>query len=740
MRMNRAFLSLAVMLALAVAGLAQQPAAPKKEEPAKASGAVAPAKAAQPAQTSQRPSSYKALKYPPLNKIQAPTPARFELPNGMVAYLVEDHEIPMISVSSMIRAGSLWEPAQKAGLASIAGAVMRSGGTAKYPGDKLDEELDRLGAYVETGMGQDSGNASVSVLKEDIDRGISILAGILQNPAFPQDKIDIAKIAERDEIARRNDNPHGIVFREFSRVIYGKDSPYARLTEYDTINAITRQDLVAFHKQFVQPENIILGVVGDFKADDMRARIEKAFGSWARGGKPKPKTPEVDPAAGKRAGFYSINKEDMEQSWVMMGMLAGRRDDPDYCALDVMNGVLGGGFASRLFSNVRSDQGLAYAVFSSWDAGWDRPGTFSAAGSTKPETTIKIYNSIRHEIEDLAEGGVTDDELSRAKDGILKGMAFESDSTNKIVRRMMSYEYYGYPRDFLEKYRAGVEKTTRADVARVAKQYLKSDQFAVLFLGKEKGYEQPLASLGKVASIDIAIPAPKREELAAATPESVAKGKALLAAARAATGGAALMKVKDYTTVGEIKVETPQGPMAIKFEGTMNLGGKLLQKMQTPMGEMTMGYDGKTGWMRMGQQTQDLPGSQAAEAEASFFRETILLLQKFEDATYAVQALGPADVDGKKVEGVAVSDPARKLQVKVFIDPATNLIVGKQFVAAIMGPPAETEETYSDYREVAGVRMPFKTVARQGGKTRTDSTATEIKINPAVDDSAYKKP
>jgi zinc protease len=740
MRIHRAFLSLAVILALAGASLAQQKPAPKNAEPAKASNTAAPEKGARPAQSTQRPTGYKALKYPALNKIVNPEPIRFELPNGMTIYLVEDHEIPMVSISAMVRAGSLWEPAQKAGVASITGAVMRSGGSAKYPGDRLDDELDRLGASVETYIGQDSGAATVSVLREDIEKGISILADILQNPVFPQDKIDIAKIAERDSIARRNDNPHGIVFREFNRVIYGKDSPYARLTEYDAINAITRDDLVAFHKQFFQPENILLGAWGDFKADEMRTKLEQAFKSWSRGGKAKPTVLAIDPAARSRAGFYSINKEDMQQSWVMMGMLGGRRDDPDYCALQVMNGVLGGGFASRLFSNVRSDQGLAYAVFSSWDAGWDRPGTFSAAGSSKPETTIKIYNSIRREIERIAEGGVTDDELARSKDGILKGMAFDFDSTTKIVRRMMSYDYYGYPRNYLDQYRDGVEKTSKADVARVARQYLKPDQFAVLFLGKEKGYEQPLASLGKISSVDIAIPAPKQEELAAATAESVTRGKALLAAAREAMGGPALMKVRDFTAVGEVKVETPQGQMSIKYEGTTNLSGRMIQKMQTPMGEMVMGYDGKAGWMRMGQQTQDLPGSQKAEFEGGLFRETVLLLQSFEDPAFTVQALGPSEMDGRKVEGIAVSDPARKLQVKVFVDPATRMVLGKQFVAALMGPPADTEEVYSDYRDVAGVKMPFKTLARQGGKTRTESTMTEVRINPGLEESAYKKP
>ena len=196
----------------------------------------------------------------------------------MVIYLVEDHELPLISASALVSAGSRWEPGDKSGLASITGSVMRTGGTASRPGDQLDQELDRLGASVETGIGQDSGRASVSVLKEDFDKGLDILADILQHPAFPQDKIELAKIAQRDQIARRNDNPNGIVFREFGRVLFGKDSPYARITEYDTINAITRDDLVAFHQRFFQPENVILGVWGDFDAAGVRGKIEKRPG------------------------------------------------------------------------------------------------------------------------------------------------------------------------------------------------------------------------------------------------------------------------------------------------------------------------------------------------------------------------------------------------------------------------------------------------------------------------------
>jgi predicted Zn-dependent peptidase len=703
--------TLVILLALVAAGAAQEPAG-----------------------------GYKSLKYPPLNQIKVPEPVRFELPNGMVVYLLEDHGLPKISLHATVRVGSRWEPAAKAGLAQITGTVMRTGGSTTRSGDQLDEELDRLGASVETGIGEDSGGAYASLLKEDLDRGLTIMADILQHPAFPQDKIDLAKIAQRDAIARRNDNPNGIAFREFNRVIFGKDSPYARMTEYATIDAITRDDLVAFHKRFFQPETTIFGAEGDFNAADMRAKIEKAFGGWARGGAPKPPVPPVDPAARNRAGFYSIDKDDMEQSWVVMGMLGGRRDDPDYCALEVMNEILGGGFSSRLFSNVRSAQGLAYAVFSGANAGWDRPGTFMVGGSTKPETTLKIYHSMREQLERLVQGGATEDEIARAKDNILKGMAFDYDSTVKILTRQMNLEYYGYPHDYLQRYRAGIEKVTQADVAEAARKYLTPGQYAVIVLGKEKAYDGPLSSLGQVAPIDIAIPQPKQETLAAATPEAVAKGKALLHAARAAMGGATLMQVKDLVVAGNVVMSTPQGTMSLKTESTVSLSGKMLNKITVPMGEMIVGYDGQAAWMSAGGQTRDMPASQTAELAAACFRESIALLQDFEKPAYAVQALGPADVDGKPADVVAVSDASRGLQMKVYLDPATHLILMKRFTASVMGPPAETDEVYSDYRDVSGVKMPFRTATKQGGKTVADATATEVKVNPGIPETAYKKP
>ena len=162
--------------------------------------------------------------------------------------------------------------------------------------------------------------------------------------------------------------------------------------------------------------------------------------------------------------------------------------------------------------------------------------------------------------------------------------------------------------------------------------------------------------------------------------------------------------------------------------------------MTTPMGEMVQGYDGQAMWMRTPQGTQDVPASQRGELEGGFFRDTINLLRNAENPAYTVQALGPSEVDGKPAEAVAVSDPARKLQLRLWVDPKTNLLVKKTYVAALLGPPGEIEEIYSDYREAGGLKLPFKILLNRSGKKFGEQTITEIKINPGVEDSAYKKP
>jgi predicted Zn-dependent peptidase len=681
--------------------------------------------------------SYKDIKYPALRSVKVPQPTRVELPNGITLFLLEDHELPTVAMAAMIRTGGRYVPADKTGLAYITGRVMRTGGTATRNGDELDKLLDRLGASVETGIETDAGSAFVSVLKEDVDKALPILSDILRNPAFPQPKIELARTELLDSISRRNENAHSISQREFTRIIYGPDSPYARLAQYDTVNSITRDDLVAFHKQFYQPENVIIGVWGDINTADMRAKVEKEFGSWQRGGKPKPPVPEVDPAAKTRTGVYVADKDDINQSEILIGGLGGKRNDPDYYANVVLATALGGGFGSRLMNRVRSNEGLAYSTFATWSAQYDHPGLFYASAGTKSQTTMKALELIKQELAKIGQSELTDKEFQLAKDSILKGTAFDFDSTSKIVLRLMNYEYSGYPSDYLQRFNENINKVTKADALRVAKQYWNPAQLATLIVGKQADFDQPSTPIGKITNIDISIPKPKATAVTSATPDSLAKGKQMLAKTREAMGGDKIAAVNSVMTKSTLTVTTPQGEMSLKTESTRK-GGKSVQKMASPMGEILQGFDGEKVWMKAGGQIQQAPPAASAAAKEEAFRETIALLSS--SAKFTVQALGESKFGGKSVEGLLISDPATKMQVKVFIDPDTNLLAGKVYNGALFGPPGEVEEVYLAFKDVDGVKFPSHAVLSQNGAKRAEMKIDEISLNPSVADNAFAQP
>jgi zinc protease len=441
----------------------------------------------------------------PLNPIKMPKVERAELPNGIKLFLVEDPEYPTIDLWAMVKAGSVFEPADKVGLASITGAVLRTGGTQAKTGDQIDKELETLAATVETGIGLTSGNIRVSVLKEDFDRALAILADILTNPAFREDKINLAKIMQKSVISRRNDNISGITNREFIRLMYGKNSPYARQTEYATIDAIAKQDLVDFYNAYFHPNNTYMAVWGDFKAADMVAKLKTALGPWKKG---KPSTlpwPKVD--YGFKSTVNYVEKPDVNQSNIMLGHIGGLMNNPDLPALNIMNQILS---FERMFKRIRTDEGLAYSVWGDYGASYIYPGVFSCGAQTKSQSTVYAINIMLQELKKITEQEVTDEELAKAKDGYLNSYVFNFESKSQIVNRLMSLAYYGYPLDFTEKQKAGVEKVTKADVLRVAKKYLQPGQVQILVVGKKEDFDKPLSTLGAVNVIDIAIPAPKK--------------------------------------------------------------------------------------------------------------------------------------------------------------------------------------------------------------------------------------
>ncbi len=443
----------------------------------------------------------------PLPAFHPQEPRRIELPNGMIIFLQEDHELPLIDGTARIRGGSREEPASKTGMLDIYGEVWRTGGTRSQTGDQLDDYLEIRAAKVETSNGADSTSISWSCLKADFNDVFKVFGDLLREPEFRADKIDLAQKEMFDSISRRNDDVHEIAGRESAKLAYGKNNPYTRQSEYATVAAVSRQDLIAWHQAHVQPNNIILGVVGDFDSAAMEAKLRERFGSWPKGPAVKPPEIRFEPA---KPGYYLIAKSDVNQSNIRMVELGIRRDNPDYFATQVFNEAFGGGFSSRLFKNIRTAKGLAYDVGGGVGTAFDHPGIVRLSMGTKSASTVESIQAIYDEIDALKTNPISDDEIKRAKDSILNSFVFNFDSPEKVLRERMAYEFYGYPADFLERYRTGIEKVQKADVERAAEKYLHKDQLAVLVVGNTSEFDKPLSALGPVTNVDITIPPPPK--------------------------------------------------------------------------------------------------------------------------------------------------------------------------------------------------------------------------------------
>jgi zinc protease len=679
--------------------------------------------------------SWKDIPYPALPTFTIPKPEVYTLKNGMRVFLMEDHELPLIEVQARIRTGSWYEPADKVGLAAVMGGVQRSGGTTAMPADRMDEVLALRAASVETGVGDDSGYASMDCLKQDFDEVFKIFADVLRNPAFPEDRIQVDKGQLTTGIARRNDDPGSVTGREFTALMYGKDSPLAREPEYATVAAITRQDLVDFHARFYHPNNVYLGVVGDFSSPDMKKKIEAVLGGWPRGPEAKPIVP---PFGEPKPGLYLVEKNDVNQSNIRMGYLGMKISDPDYFAAQVMNEVLGGGFASRLFSNVRSKKGLAYGVFGGVGAGFEVPGVFQVGMGTKSETTVAGIEALREEVEGLKKNPPSEAEIRRAKDGILNSFIFNYDSRAKVLGQQMVYAYHGLPANFLETYRANVEKVGPADVQRAVERLIHPEKMTVLVVGKTGDFDKPLTSLGAVTPVDITIPAPPdTTPKVARTAGSAAAGKEVLARLVKTVGGSDPQGLTSMRAVQTIALTAGGMAISVKQTEVKAFPDRMRQTMQTPMGEQTVVLAGDAGAAMGPGGTQVLPPDKVAEAKREAFHDLSFLARVAGDVEAV--AAGSETVGGTSCDVLSVTYQGSESRLCVAQD---GKVLKQSFAGdnPMSGAPGRIEVTYADWRDVSGRQLPFKQTITFDGEPLATVTVEAIEVNPALDPALFEVP
>jgi zinc protease len=693
----------------AIPGSGRVPASPSTAPPAAGRGratAAAPAAAVGIA-------SPKDLKYPPLRPIQTPDSAVFTLSNGMKLYLMEDHDLPVVGGIALVRTGSLLDPVQRIGLAQLAGIAMRTGGTAVKTGEQIDTLLDNLASITESNLGEASGTFSFAGLKENNTATLQLFKEILTQPAFRQDKTELAKTQLRVAVSHRNDDARAIARREFAGLIYGKDSPFGTQQEYATIDRVSRNDLRAFHQRYFFPANVTLGVWGDFNTAEMKALVEKLFADWTVRQPPVPEFPMVKNAPSP--GIFLAEKKDASQSFFSIGHLGGRRDDKDYAALEILGGILLAALSNG------GDVGTA------WNAGYSQPGLFEISGSAKSTSTVAAIKAIKEGIDHIRTAEVPEDVWRKAREAAVNRLAFTDDSRAKLFVRQMTLDYYGYPKGYLQQYQKALESVTRADLLRVAKQYLNPANLTVLVVANPVMFGEPLEKLGPVTKIDLAIPEAKPQTIESSD-ASLAEGKQILLKAQAAVGGAEkLAAVKDYTMLAEYAIDPAvanSGGSKIIQTDRWVAPSVFRQEANLSVGRVTVYTDGKVGWISAPQGWGALAGAQRSQVFGDLFRVYYRLLLS--------DRLPGRTLNATEDSTVQISDNTGQV-VSLEFDPLTHLPKRMSYdIQQAGGVPIYSEEDYDDFRDVGGIKVPFKIAMKQGGRGYSDVVVKDYKINTGL--------
>jgi predicted Zn-dependent peptidase len=442
------------------------------------------------------------LAAPPALTFKMPKPVMFTLASGIQVAYLQDTELPLVWVMGYFRGGSLYEPAGKSGLAQLTATVLRTGGTKTRSGDQINEDLEFIAATVEAMDDSELMATTGNSLKKDFAKLMEIYADLVMNPAFPQDKLDLARNQSLERIRRRWDQPFQVSNMLFEEMLYGPDSPYGRRATPATLKAVTREDLAAFHKRFFVPNNLMLGVAGDVPIDQVKAVLNRVFKGWA---KTKVALPEPAPLTERADGTIYYAYKDTPQANMFLGHLGVRRNGPDQYKLDVLNNIFGGGgFTARLMKELRSNRGLTYGIYGEVGAGRDR-GPFMVGSQLKAAQFVEALGLVKGIIQDLQANLVSDEEIETAKNSIINSFVFNFEQKNQIMGQVMTLKLQGFADNYFDTYIDNIRKVTKQDVLEAAKKYMDPAKMIIMVVGDEKKFDKPLSSVGKVKEIDLKV-------------------------------------------------------------------------------------------------------------------------------------------------------------------------------------------------------------------------------------------
>lgn len=679
------------------------------------------------------------LPVPAIGRIPAVKPERMVLPNGVVVYLLENHDLPVVKGTAYFAMSPSLVPMDRAGLPGLTGEVMRSGGSVAHGGDYLDDHLAAIGASLSANIALGQASSGFRCLSENTAEVVGLWSEIVRTPAFPDEKIELAKVGLRRSIASRNDEMMSMLFRTASQAVYGSKNPWGMQAEYATVEPIGKADCVALHGKVFVPERMIVAIYGDFRTADMKKLLTAKFADWKKSGTAAPVLPAMPTSVTPK--LYFAPKEDVTQSGIVVAQVGSRANDPDYAAMSVLEQGLGGGFSSRMFNHIRTQRGLAYAAGANAGTDFLKPGVFMAYTLTKSESTMTALGLVRDEVRAVTESPFTDAELAIAKQAVVNGFVFNFEDPSQTLFRAAYYEAVGYPADFLQIYQKGLDAVTAQSVLEAAKRKIQPAQQAVIIVGKEKDFDRPLESAGlPVERVDISIPPPPSKlGKVAETPAALAKGAEwLAAAAKAAGGGAAWKGIRSVVLSTDATLSIQGQSFSITGEESWLFPDKQHSSQKLPFGEMKQAFDGTNGWMSAMGQLQDNP--EAGAEVAKDWDKSLWRLFGHSDQVQLVALDKPENVNGTDYR-VAQMKGAKAADMVVLFSADGHLagFAYQDTGSGRMGP-ARVVELFGAWAPEGPIQYPHTIQVYRDGKMMVDGKVTGLKLNAELSADLFKKP
>ena len=431
----------------------------------------------------------------PVPAFRVPTWTRTTLANGAELVISQKRDLPLVSLTINFIGGSAnYEPAAKAGVASFAAQGL-SEGTTTRTGEQLADAQQMLGTQIGVAVNSESGSIGFTALQDKLEPALALVADMLVNPTFPAPAIERMRGRRLVALEQEKEEPDAIAAKVFARVVYGDAHPYGRVVTDTTVRSITRDDVVAFHREYFRPGRAVITVTGDVEPAAVRAIVERTLARWPAGGT-RPTFQYPAPAAPQTAKLYIVDKPGSAQSIFSLGHPGPSRDTPDFYALQVMNNVLGTLFMSRLNANIREQKGYSYGVGSGFSYGRG-PGPFEAGGGIVTEKTDSALIEFMKELRGV-QGAIpfTADEIKQGKESLIQSLPRRFASVSGVGGAIGGLYVQGLPENYFQEYSAKIGAVTGEDMVRVARRYIDLQKMNIVIVGDREKIEGPLRRTG----------------------------------------------------------------------------------------------------------------------------------------------------------------------------------------------------------------------------------------------------